>query len=206
MSTVRLFLVRHAETAWTRERRFTGWGDVPLTERGQAQAEAAARALAGVQPSAVYSSPLERARMSAEIIAKPHRLDVTVSDAFREIGFGLWEGLTRDEVERRFPDAFLAWRDAPHTLTAHQGELLSGVADRVAAGLDAVQAAHSGATVIVVSHAVIIRLIVLRVLGLGPDRLWAVDASPAGITEVELAPGWASLHRMNTLAHLADLE
>ncbi len=205
MSTLKVFLVRHGETAWTRERRFTGWSDVPLTDRGHAQAEAVARALAGTGPAAVYASPLERARTFAEIIAKPHRLDVTIQDAFREMGFGAWEGLTRDDIESRFPDAFVTWRDAPHMVTGHQGELLSGVADRVTAGLEAMRAAHAGgASVILVTHAVVVRLIVLQALGLGPDRLWAVDASPAGITELEFTAGWASVHRMNTLAHLGD--
>jgi broad specificity phosphatase PhoE len=55
---------------------------------------------------------------------------------------------------------------------------------------------------VLVSHAIVVRLIVLDALGLGPERLWSVDASPAGISEIEYEPGWATVHRMNTLAHL----
>jgi broad specificity phosphatase PhoE len=205
VSTFRLFVVRHAETEWTRERRFTGWHDVPLSERGQAQAAAAARTLATHAVTAVYASPLERARMSAETIAKAHRLDVRLEPAFREMGFGAWEGLTRDEVTARFPEPFATWRDRPERLTDHRGETLDAVGERVNAALDRLERAHAGETVILVTHGVVIRLIVLRALGLGSERLWAVDASPAGISELEFAPGWVTLHRMNTVAHLDGL-
>jgi len=73
---------------------------------------------------------------------------------------------------------------------------------RVRAGLAAIIARHPGQTVILVSHAIVTRLIVLAALGLAPERLWSVDASPAGITEIEYQHGWATVHRMNTLAHL----
>lgn len=187
---------------WTAERRFTGSSDLPLSADGQAQSEAAARALAGQGAGAVCASPLERARTSAEIIAKPHRLDVEVEPAFREMGFGAWEGLTAAEVEARFPDACAAWREAPHGVTIHGGECLVDVADRVAGGLQRLREAHAGQTVLLVTHAIVIRLLVLAALGLGPERLWSVDASPAGITELEYAKDWVTVHRMNTLAHL----
>ena len=68
--------------------------------------------------------------------------------------------------------------------------------------LGELRAAHDGETVVLVSHAIVLRLIVLEALGLPPERLWTVDASPAGITEIEFEPGWATVRRMNTLAHL----
>jgi broad specificity phosphatase PhoE len=72
----------------------------------------------------------------------------------------------------------------------------------VGGALGRLVADHAGETVVLVSHAVIVRLIVLAALGLGPERLWSVDASPAGITEIEYLGEWATVHRMNTLAHL----
>lgn len=199
---LRLFVVRHGATDWSRERRFAGSCDVPLNARGIRQCEAVALRLARRPLAAVYASPLERARMSAELIAKPHRLSVEVDPAFREMTFGAWEGLTYDEVAARFPDPYRTWRAAPQDLVAPGAERLADVAERVARGLEALQTAHAAATVALVTHAVVARLIVLDALGLGPDRLWAVDASPGGITEIEYAPGWATVHRMNTVAHL----
>lgn len=200
----RLFVLRHGETAWTRARRFTGWRDVPLSEEGRRQAEAAALALAGVRPAAVYASPLERARASAEAIARVHGLAVRAAPAFREMGFGAWEGRTRDEVAAGDPAGWELWRADPGRFTAPGGESLAAVAERVAAGLEALRAAHEGEAVILVTHAVVTRLIVLDALGLGLDRLWTVDAAPAGISELEYRDDWVTLHRLNTLAHLLE--
>ncbi|MBI2491240.1 MAG: histidine phosphatase family protein, partial [Candidatus Rokubacteria bacterium] len=79
---------------------------------------------------------------------------------------------------------------------------LADVAARVETAVEALVATHGGETVVLVSHAVVLRLLVLQALGLGLERLWTVDASPAGITEIEFEPGWATVHRMNTLTHL----
>jgi len=204
---LRLFVVRHGETAWSRERRFAGARDVPLTPEGlRRQCEAVARTLASQGVAAVYASPLERARASAEVIAKPHRLTVEIEPAFREMALGEWEGLTREEVAARFPADYERWCTAPHLLHLAAGETLGEVAVRVTAGVRELQEAHAGETIVLVSHAIVIRLIVLDALGLGHERLWTVDATPAGITEIEYEPGWATVHRMNTLAHLEAVE
>ena len=199
---LRVFVVRHGETAYSRERRFAGSRDIPLSETGIAQCEAVAQRLAATVPAAVYASPLERARASAEIIAKPHHLAVTVEAAFSEMAFGPWEGLTRDEVEARFPGAYRTWRSVPHELRLDGVETLMDVAGRVGRGLEELRDGRAGQTLVLVTHAIVARLLVLDALGLGPDRLWSVDASPGGISEIEYEPGWATIHRMNTLSHL----
>jgi len=187
---------------WVRERRFAGSRDIPLTAAGRDQCAAVARALASATVAAVYASPLERARASAEVIATPHGLPVRIVPAFSEMTFGSWEGLTRDEARARDPEAWAQWRSAPHMLKLAGGETIPEVAARVTAGIEALQEAHDGQTVVLVSHGVVARVIVLGALGLGLDRLWTLDAAPAGITEIEYEPGWATVHRMNTVAHL----
>jgi phosphoserine phosphatase len=203
---LRLFAIRHGETEFARDRRFAGAREVPLTERGRRQCEAVARALRGVAVSAVYASPLGRAQTSAEAIAAAQGLAVLTAPAFREMAFGDWEGLTRADVAVRFPEQFEAWRLAPDGVRPPGGEALQTVADRVAGGLAALCEAHEGQSVVLVSHAIVTRLIVLAALGLGPDRLWSVDASPAGITEIEYQDSWVTVHRMNTLIHLDGLD
>lgn len=206
MKPVRLFALRHGETEFARERRFAGAREVPLTLRGRRQCEAVARALAGARVAAVYASPLGRAQVSAALIAAPHQLQVRTAEAFREMAFGAWEGLTRADVAVRFPDEFETWRAAPHRVQPPGGDSLEAVATRVAAGIAALCEAHEGESVVVVSHAIVTRLVVLAALGLGPDRLWSVDASPAGITEIEYQDNWVTVHRMNTLIHLDGLD
>src|SRR3989442_14539918 len=113
-----LFGVRHGAREYPGERGFAGSRDVPLTTDGRLQAEAVAQALAGAGAAAVYASPLERARVSAELIAKPQRLSPVVEPAFREMAFGEWEGLlVREEWSPRFPRDAEVWRVTPHLVT-----------------------------------------------------------------------------------------
>ena len=202
MSVFKLVILRHGETEWSRDRRFTGERDPGLTPAGQQQADACAAALSGAGPHAVYASPLESARTFAEIVAKPHRLPVRLDPRFAEMRFGAWEGLTAAEAAAAAPSLFEAWQRTPAVVTPPGGEALTAAAARVADGIAALQGAHPDETVVLVAHAVVIRLIVLAALGLDADRLWAVDASPGGLTEIEYRPGWVTVHRMNTVSHL----
>ena len=117
-------------------------------------------------------------------------------------------GLGRSAPRRgRHPPPHRGRRLGRHAARRHaaRGEALTAVDARVRAALAALIERHRGETVILVSHAIVTRLIVLAALGLGPDRLWSVDASPAGITEIEYLDAWATVHCMNTLAHLDGL-
>jgi broad specificity phosphatase PhoE len=202
VNTLHLFLIRHAESEWSRERRFTGRRDVGLTDAGRRQADALARALSVVPLAAVYASPLARSLRTAEVIARPHGLTVSVRSAFSEMAFGEWEGLTRDEAARRFPELYECWRRTPGQVVCPGGEAMAAVSARVVDAVTALRGAHASATVAVVAHAIVIRLVVLAALGLDLDRIWSIDASPAGITEIEYRGDWATLHRVNTVAHL----
>ena len=201
---MRMLLLRHAETDWNRERRFQGGRDVPLSATGCEQAESAARLLAATPLDAVWSSPLARARDTAAIIAAPHDLAVQEAAAFREMGFGEWEGLTRDEVRERFADAHRAWVETPQEAIWPGAETLAAVRTRALAGLAALRAAHQGQTICLVTHGITGRLLILEALGLGPDRLWSFHLSSTGISELEFRDDWTTLHRMNSLIHLAD--
>jgi broad specificity phosphatase PhoE len=202
VSDLRLLAIRHGATEWSRERRYTGSKDIPLSAEGRRQCAAVAGALGGVSIAALYASPLARTRESAETIASARGIPVTLGPDFREMSFGDWEGLTREDVARRFPADYEVWRTAPDRFARPGSEPLGAVAERVTRGLAALRAAHRGETIVLVSHAVVTRLIVLAALGLGPERLWSVDASPAGISEIEYRDDWATVHRVNTLAHL----
>jgi probable phosphoglycerate mutase len=205
VKSFRLFITRSGETEWSRARRFTGPRDVALTDLGRRQSEAAAQALAGEALVGVHASPAEPARAAAEMIAKPHRLEIALDEDLREMGFGEWEGLTGDEAGARTPALYAGWREAPDRMTPPGGEPLAAVAARVGRALARLRARDGAGPVVVVTHAIVARLLVLEALGLGPGRLWSVDASPAGITEIEYQTDWATVHRMNTLAHLHDV-
>lgn len=199
---LQLVLMRHAETVWNRERRYQGWQDPPLSDTGHAQAEAAGRLLATQPIQAVWSSPLQRARQTAEAVATPRGLEVRVDDAFGEMGFGQWEGLTSDEVSAKFPDLYRTWLETPHLVTMPSGETLVEVRERALRGLAALRAAHDGGKVCLVTHGVTGRILILEALGLGLDRIWSLQVSFTGISELEFRDDWAVVHRMNSLVHL----
>ena len=201
---LRLLAIRHGETEWSRERRYAGSRDISLSAEGRRQCDALAKTLGPLPIAALYASPLARARESAAPIAVAQGLDVILESDFREMSFGDWEGLTRDEVARGFPEDYGLWRNAPERFSRPGSEPLAAVADRVMRGLAELRATHRGETIVLVSHAVVTRLIVLAALGLGPERLWSVDASPASISEIEYRDDWATVHRVNTVAHLED--
>ena len=199
---MRLFLLRHAQSAWNRERRYQGWTDSALTDLGRSQAEAAGKALAAEPLVAVYASTLTRARDTAAAIAAPHGLPVHEDADFREMAFGTWEGRTLDEVRAEDPESYRVWAETPELFTAPGGETLADVRIRVLAALDRLRAAHEGKSVCLVAHGLSARVLILEALGLPLARVWAIHLASTGISELEFRPDWTALHRMNTLVHL----
>lgn len=200
--SLRLLLLRHGETAWNRERRYQGWTDTPLSAEGLLQAEAAARELKEHAFAAVYASPLRRARDTAAAIAAPHGLEVETDPAFKELGFGRWEGLTLDEARAGFPTIYDGWANTPHLVSPPGGESLAEARGRVLAGLERLRAGHPDEVVCLVAHGIPVRILILEALGLPLERIWSLHSAPTGISELEFRDDWTALHRMNTLVHL----
>jgi probable phosphoglycerate mutase len=145
-----IFLARHGETDWNRDNRFQGHADPPLNETGRAQASELSAALADEPLAAVYSSPLRRAFETAEIVAAPHGLEPVPVDALREVDVGSWQGLTRAEVEQRFPEQYARWLD--YEAGWEDGESYEEMGRRVIAALLELAAAHEGERILAVSH------------------------------------------------------
>ena len=145
-----LLLVRHGETDWNRDNRFQGHADPPLNGVGREQAHALAELLADEPFTAVYTSPLRRAAETAEIVAASHGLTPLEVDALREVDVGSWQGLTRDDIERQFPDQFARWRD--HGPGWEDGESYEEMGSRVVAGLLDIAKRHDGQRVLAVTH------------------------------------------------------
>ncbi len=142
-----LYIIRHGETEGADSRRYKGSLDVPMSEKGAVQIRKAAefiksrvRGQAELDNSSkltsVYCSPLSRALKSAEIIAEECGLKPVVFDELRERHFGIWEGMSFDEIRRAYPDEFKAWADNPLKYSPIGGESTLGVRDRVVAALN----------------------------------------------------------------------
>jgi probable phosphoglycerate mutase len=145
-----ILLARHGETDWNRDNRFQGHADPPLNETGLAQAVQLSAALEDEPLAAVYSSPLRRAFETAELVAAPHSLVPVPVGALREVNVGSWQGLTRAEIEQRFPEQFARWLDYHEGW--EDGESYEEMGRRVIAGLLELAAAHDGERILAVSH------------------------------------------------------
>jgi broad specificity phosphatase PhoE len=146
--------------------RFRGLLDVPLNDRGRQQAADTAERLASAGLTAVYSSPLGRAREVAREIERVCQLGpVTVLDDLVNLDYGDWEGLTREECSLRDPYAYALYANQPDDAWCPGGETLANAAARVMAALREIGRRHPGESVAAVSHGVILRLAALRALG-----------------------------------------
>ena len=145
-----ILLARHGETDWNRDGRFQGQADPPLNRTGRAQAVDLSVALMAEQLAAVYSSPLRRALETAEVLAASHGLEPVPVDDLREVDVGSWSGLTRAEVEERFPAQFARWLD--YGQGWEDGETYEEMGRRAVDALLQLAATHDGERVLAVTH------------------------------------------------------
>ncbi|MFC7649525.1 histidine phosphatase family protein [Streptosporangium lutulentum] len=199
-----LLLLRHGETPLSVERRFSGLGDPELTPNGIAQAEAAAARLSRkpYNLQVIVSSPLRRARVTAEIVAARAGLEVIVEEGLRETDFGDWEGYTFTEIQRRWPDELAAWL-ADLSAAPPGGESFGVVAQRVEATRDLLTERYEGKTVLVVSHVTPIKML-LRLALLAPlAALYRMHLDLAALSQIEYyADGPAVVKAFNDTSHL----
>ncbi len=169
------------------EVRFRGRRDVPLDEMGRAEADAAARNLAHVPLSAVYTSPLGRAREVAQTIAAYHNLpEARDLPGLVNVDYGRWEGLTKEECRERDPEAFRLYAEEPERAACPGGEALATAADRVLEALREIGRVRPGESVAAVTHGAMVRLAVLWVAGPcnGSDWQFKLPTGSATIFEV----------------------
>jgi alpha-ribazole phosphatase len=168
----RLLLIRHGETVWNHEQRFTTRTDAPLSDAGMEQARAAAQALAAVAIDRIYSSPLQRTRATAKAIAdlQQPRPEITTDQRLTEVDAGPFEGMTQQELESGPLAAdFARWHTDGTPEFPDGSEPFDAALERVAAFLDE----HDGepGTTLVVTHGSLARLIVSSYFLGGPPPL-----------------------------------
>ncbi len=202
MST-RVYLIRHGATELSAEDRFAGAVDVLLSDEGRNQARLLGERLAHDRISAVYASPMKRTVSTAELVARPHRLDVERVDAFREIGHGRWEGKSRADVAREYKHEYERWEQDPYTFAPAGGESGLQVTARALPALLQLVETHEGMPFVVVSHKATIRLLLSSLIGFDPrkyrDRL---DQSPAALNILDFKDAAnARLTLFNDVSH-----
>jgi broad specificity phosphatase PhoE len=198
-----VYLIRHGETAWNLDQVFRGRADIPLSERGQQQAQLLGQALAERPVAAVYSSPLSRARETAAPLAEELGLEVLVDERLVDMSFGEWEGLSVTDVEQRWPELHEVWTRTPAAFSAPGGETLSAVLARSRAAFEEISERHPVAAI--VSHRVICKLLLCHALGVGEKGFWRVRLDTASVSVVENDGEDRVVTGINDRHHLAPL-
>jgi broad specificity phosphatase PhoE len=161
--TTTVLLARHGESDWNRSKQWQGFADRPLTDLGRKQAAELARRLEGTELDAVYSSDLQRARETAEIVARTKGLTVETTPDLREVDVGSWSGLTRAEAEERYPEQYARWLQGAEGWD--DGETYGQLGERVVRAMHRIAKTHEGERVLVVAHGGTIRAIHAAALG-----------------------------------------
>jgi broad specificity phosphatase PhoE len=189
----RLFLIRHGTTTLNVQNRYRGRRDVPLDAQGYQDAVDAARQLSSVGLSAVYTGPLRRTIATAQIIADEARVpDLRILHGLNNVDYGAWEGLTAEEASMYSPEAFELYRSSPERAVCPAGERLMDAQRRITESIELIGSRHPGEVVAAVTHAVMIRLLVLGITGVTGER-WRIPVGRGSLTAVSIEDGRVSL-------------
>jgi broad specificity phosphatase PhoE/ribonuclease HI len=202
-SPTRLLMLRHGQTEHSAQCRYSGRAALALTELGQRQAVAAAARLANTNGvAAVVSSPLRRARQTAQAVADALGVPLTIHDGLIETDFGAWEGLTFAEARERDPDLHTRWL-TDTSVAPPGGESMDAVHRRVRRVRDQLISEHGAATLIVVSHVTPIKALLRMALDAGPSLLHRLHLDIASLSVAEFYPdGPATVSLVNDTSHL----
>lgn len=197
-----VWLVRHTQTDWNRERRYQSRSDRPLTTFGVARAEAVAARLRRIAFSAVVSSGQQRTDTLAASLAAPRGLVIECDSRWREADHGVWEGLTYRDIALRYPEqARVRFADS-WASRAHGGEAGVDLWERVAAAWDELLSRNDGGKLLIVAHATPIQLLLCRALGLPFERYWQLRIDLGGISNLDLYPSAAIVRTINEVPAL----
>ncbi len=179
-----LILIRHGETDWNLEGRYTGQSDIPLNARGLQQAEALASKLCATKIVAIYSSDLLRASQTALRLQAGNDIPLHLDPRLREIHQGEWEGLYLDEIQARYRQAWEKRKNAPLEVAPPGGETVGEVRQRVLEAIREIINRHPQETVAIVSHGLALGIIQVETRGLPIESVW--DHIPSNASPIFL--------------------
>jgi broad specificity phosphatase PhoE len=188
-----LILIRHGHTAQTEAGKLYTDPDSLLTEKGKEEVAALSKMIPGEKPQILLSSPSLRVRSTAEIIGKAIGMEVNIAREFGEFQVGEWEGKSYLEIKKAEPEIYAAWSKDPIRNALPGGESIEQLCARVTAALQALLKEHAGKRIAMVSHAELIRAILLDALGLPLDNYYRISVPTASVSKVDFSDNFATL-------------
>ncbi len=201
-----ILLIRHAVNDFVKTGKLAGWTPgVHLNDEGKAQAEALGKRLAEATLDVLYSSPLERTMETAEAIRQHHpHLTIQQNSEIGEVQYGDWQGMEISKLVGR--KMWQVVQQYPSRAEFPGGETMRGAQTRAVNAIEALVTAHPRQTVVVVSHADIIKMILAHFLGMHLDEFQRIVIAPASISSLSLGFGRPYVGTMNDVAHITQME
>lgn len=168
----KLILIRHGQTEWNISGKYQGQSDIPLSLIGLKQAELLAQFFPIKKIDVIYSSPLIRAATTANCISNHFKKKVILDNAFKEISFGDWEGLTYEQIIIQWEDALEKFFHRPDLLIIPNGETFYQLQQRAIERLNTILDIHQNKNIVIVAHGAIIRTIIATLIHLPLRYIW----------------------------------
>lgn len=199
---MKLYLIRHGQTDWNIKGRIQGGTDIPLNATGRQQAGCLAQGMDSRPVTCIFSSHLRRAKETALVIGNRQQVEVCEIEGLEEVGFGRWEGLTREEIKEQYPEEYKSWCLHPVDVAPPGGELQTEIRSRCSRVMEQILAQASGDTAIV-SHGATIAYLMEYLMREHPMEE-EIIVENASITTIEYIPSPCNfiLSEMNDTRHL----
>ncbi|SKC75766.1 alpha-ribazole phosphatase [Maledivibacter halophilus] len=192
-----IIFVRHGESKMNKESLYCGWTDSFLTDKGVKQAEAVRKKLAGEEIKLIISSDLNRCFITAEIINKDHRKRIEKESSLKELNFGIWEGLSYDEIINKFPVEAKYWAEDFTNFKIPRGESLMEMHERVNNTFEKIINKYKKGKILIVTHGGVIRSILSEQITGSIDGYWKFKIENCGITRLQITEGFPILSGIN---------
>jgi broad specificity phosphatase PhoE len=194
--------IRHGQTESNISGNYMGWSQEDLNQKGYEQVQLLSERLSNAPIDVIYTSPLKRARTTAETVAKPHDLDLVEIDDLIEINLGDWQGVHAGEIRKKWPDMWQQSRIDPSVLSWPNGESFAQTAQRSVRTFNTIVKASQGKLVAIVTHDIIVRIIAAHVLGVTYSIYRHMEIGNASLTKIAATDGKNQLITLNDTSHL----
>ena len=198
----KIFLVRHGHTLWNGERKIQGHSNVELSADGIAQAKLLAANFPLENISAIYSSDLVRAKVTAEILADKFNLPLQLEKNLREANWGEWEGQTLAAIEKSDPLNYERFFRNPEEVQIKNAETFSQLQTRAVSAVKKIIAAHPDENIIIVAHGAINRTILCHILEMPLKRMWTISQFNTAVNIFRYDDGYFTVDLINGTSHL----
>ena len=202
----KIILVRHGHVEGIHPPRFRGREDLPLTERGKAEALAVARRISERwRPACVYTSPLSRCVLTGAAIAGACKVQSQSVEELNDIDYGSWKMKTFAEMQATQGELYASWFATPHLVRFPGGDSLQELASRAADALRIALERHPNQTVVMVAHDAVNRALLVQLADLPLSSYWRLVQEPCCINEIDIAANRIQVRSINDTSHLDGL-